>query len=309
MKQIVFVLAALASLFCVRAVFNHTSGLMAYAPFILLPLAGLAFYKVAKKFNIFGVALIALITLQSCTTVSGDKIGVYVENWGKSPEDYSVKMGTIWEFAKDTWVYEFPNQDFNIDFNPATYVSVDQVPFTVDPQVSWQLIATDEACRKWAFRFKYCNDDDTKFEEAVNNRIRAIVRDLVNEALYTNKADTILKAQFAIISVIETKLKKILYEELGIELTQFSMKIDPPTNLLQATQDRIQAEQALATNRAKLAAAEIEVKVKNMENQILTPQALARMRIEAWERAMYRFAESSNTKIVVPNDQSFLLSN
>lgn len=290
------------------------SGVAAYVPVVCIALVlGLVWTFRKSIIKLLMPALLVVLcatSLQSCfsgcSTIEPDKIGVWVQNWGKSPEDYSIVMGKApYDNAYSTWLREFPAREISLDIPEKEIPTKNGVVFVVDPAVSFALERSDESCRKYAFKFAaYKNDEE--FKQALSERVSKAARDAIINVLGNITGDSLLFNRAKAEKKIEDDLRAYLHEEFGINLTQYSVVIKPTPQLQQAIDQRLVAEQAYNTAKAKLASSEIEAQVRNNESKGLTPQILEKMRIDAqivgfqhdyW--AKQALANSQNAKIII----------
>lgn len=219
-----------------------------YGWFLGLILGLVVFWKPFAKW--IGLLSIILFT-SSCNFIPSDQIGVWVKNFGRSPEDYSIVMGKFpVDWTRSTWPLTFPGKPFTIDSEAFKVSSKDGVLFSVDPSVTAQLIRSDAACRKYAFKLSSYKDDvDSGLKEILQKEVLDAVRISINSA----PGDSVVYNQTILSNLVQDKLVNILNSKYGIDVIQFSMGIYPPKELQTSINDRLLVEQDAKRTLASLA--------------------------------------------------------
>lgn len=281
-----------------------------YAWFIGLMLSLVLFWKTIAKW--IGLLSVLFLTT-SCNFIPSDQIGVWVRNFGRTPNDYSIVMGKFpMDWTRSTWSLTFPGRPFTVDVEPFKVNSKDGIQFTVDPTVSTQLIRSNEACRKYAFKLSSYKDDiDSGLREILLKEVLDAVRNSINSAT----GDSVMFNQSYFSSETQERLISVLNSKYGIEVLQFSMGIQPPQNLQSAINDRLLAEQeakktlaSLATEEAKLKLEAIKAEQAKIQQAALTPAMLRKMELDAAVRIYKTLSESPN-KVIVVGDPSKVVLN
>lgn len=282
-----------------------------YAWFLGLMVAVFMFWKpIGKWLGLFSVLLLTT----SCNYIQSDEIGVWVKNFGRTPNDYSIVMGKFpKDWTRSTWPLIFPGRPFTVDVEPFKVNSKDGVQFTVDPTVSTQLIRSNEACRKYAFKLSsYKNDVETGLREILLKEILDAVRNSINSAT----GDSVMFNQSLLSEEAQARLANVLDSKYGVEVLQFSMGIQPPQNLQSAINDRLLAEQeakktlaSLATEEAKLKLEAIKAEQAKIQQAALTPAMLRKMELDAAVKIYTLLGKSSNKVIIVGDPNKVILGN
>lgn len=291
----------------------YLTGTWVYLPIIWI--AGLVVLVISKWKSIMkwlGI-LSVLFMFTSCNYIPSDQIGVWVKNFGRTPNDYSIVMGKFpKDFTRSTWAITFSGKPFPVSVDPIKVNSKDGIQFTVDPSVLCQLTRSNEACRKYAFKLSsYKSDVETGLQEMLLKEALDVVRSTINSA----NGDSVMFNQTKFSDIAQEELFKVMNMKYGIELLQFSMAIEPPRNLQEAINDRLLAEQETKKTLASVANEEALVKLQSVkaerariEQAQLTPAMLRKMELETMERIYDQLSKSPNTKIIVGNPDKIILN-
>lgn len=311
------VILALALLFLFQRVATDrgVNGLYAYLPysalFAVVVCAVLFRQKIA---NWIGLSCLALMGLSSCAYVPSDKIGVRVENFGKTPDDFKLVYGKFpQDWSASSWNIEYPGQSFGIPFDGFNVYCKDGVSLWCDPSILCELIRTDDACRKYAFKFA-AYKDESSFQTAIHQVILKEGLDAIRDQIGASVSDSILFERGKYEVRIQDQLRKALDSKYGINLSQFSVVLAPPEALQKAINDRLLAQEetkktmaSLQNAEAKLKLAEIDQRRMRIESQGLTPEILEKMKIEYSYNAWYHLANSPNKVFVSGNPVNFMM--
>lgn len=287
-----------------------SSGIWANFTPLLGVLAVLFFVFNAKKIlRWVGIPLIAILAFTSCDRVSSDEVGIWVQNYGKTPEDYSVVMGKApYDNSMSTWLIKLPATQQDIDLDPRKVPCGDGVEIIADPAISFTLGRNDEDVRKYAFKFKA---EGSTILGRVQSAVVKVNRDVVAEVFGRGRADSILANRNQIAQVIEDLVKKRCHEEYGVDVVTYSIFITPTPESQEAINRRLLAEQRLATEKANLEAEKLAAQVREAQGQNLTPAILEKLRLEtAYNIAQFQFwstqymAKSPGTKWVITQGQN-----
>lgn len=292
----------------------YLTGLLQWIPtlwFVVLIILGVTYWKsLAKWVGILSV----LFMFTSCNYIPSDQIGVWVKDFGRTPEDYSIVMGKFpKDFTRSTWAITFSGKPFPVSVDPIKVNSKDGIQFTVDPSVLCQLTRNNEACRKYAFKLSsYKSDVETGLQEMLLKEVLDVARSTVNSA----NGDSVMFNQTKFSELAQDALFQVLKDKYGIELLQFSMSIEPPRNLQEAINDRLLAEQETKKTLASVANEEALVKLQTVkaerakiEQAQLTPAMLRKMELETMTQIYEKLSKSPNKVIIVGNPEKIILNN
>lgn len=292
----------------------YLTGLWQWIPilwFVGLIILGAIYWKpLAKWVGILSV----LFLVSSCNYIPSDQIGVWVKDFGRTPENYSIVMGKFpKDFTRSTWAITFSGKPFPVSVDPIKVNSKDGIQFTVDPSVLCQLTRSNEACRKYAFKLSsYKSDVETGLQEMLLKEVLDVARSTVNSA----NGDSVMFNQTKFSELAQDALFEVLKDKYGIELMQFSMSIEPPRNLQEAINDRLLAEQETKKTLASVANEEALVKLQTVkaerakiEQAQLTPAMLRKMELETMTQIYEKLSKSPNKVIIVGNPEKIILNN
>jgi hypothetical protein len=312
MRILTLVIVLLATLFGLQKWATYSKGTEVFLPylvgiFILIVLVA-NFNKLKSWLKISSILILGSIGT-SCNFIASDKIGVRVENYGHQPEDYNLVYGKFpMDWSASSWNLEYPGQSFGVSINPFTVSTKDGVTFTCDPSVLVELIRQDDACRKYAFKFKAYKGEG-EFKAAIEQVILKECLDAVRFTIGSYVSDTILFNRTGFEIMIQTKLAKVLNETYGVNLSQFSLTLDPPQNLQQAINDRLLEQEKTKKTLASLENAKAEVELAKVQREKMLVQTAgytdAFLRNKALD--VYWALSQSNNKVFVIGDSKTLL--
>lgn len=315
-RVFVAILSLLVVWFCIQKVATYGSGIFAFTPilFIITVIGAVVFFHKAI-FKWFGFSMLIFCSFfTSCNFVPSDKIGVRVESYGKTPEDYNIVYGKFpADYSGSSWNLEFSGKSFGIPIDGFTVYSKDGVGLWADPSVLIELIRSNEACRKYAFKLSAYKNDDKGFEQAVSQIVLKETLDAVRENIGGVISDSIIFNRSKYETKIQKQLTEALNEKYGVNLSQFSVVIAPPQNLQDAINNRLTAQEqtkttlaSLENEKAKLQIASIVKERQLLESVGLTPSILEKMRIEYSYNAWITLAQSQNKVFVSGTPLNFL---
>lgn len=295
---------------------RHINGLAAYLPYIGIFLIGavviMSWQRISKW---IGFSLVVVVLLPSCNYIAADKVGVRVENFGKSPEDFKIVYGKFpADLSASSWNLEYPGQSFGVPIEGFNVFCKDGVSLWCDPSVLCELERSDEACRKYAFKFFSYQSPDA-FQKAIEQVVLKETLDAVRNVIGSAISDSIIFNRGAFEIRIQTQLAKVMSERYGTTLSQFSLILAPPESLQKAINDRLLAQEetkktmaSLDNAKAKLQLAEIDQRRMRIESEGLTPSILKKMELEYNYNAWYALSQSQNKVFISGSPTNFMLS-
>lgn len=293
---------------------NYLTGILQWIPILwfigLIILAATYWKQLAKWVGILSV----LFMFTSCNYIPSDQIGVWVKNFGRTKEDYSIVMGKFpKDWTRSTWAITFSGKPFAVGVDPIKVNSKDGIQFTIDPSVLCQLTRSNEAARKYAFKLSsYKTDVELGLQEMLLKEVLDVARSTVNSA----SGDSVMFNQTRFSDIAQESLFKVLETKYGIELLQFSMSIEPPRNLQEAINDRLLAEQetkktlaSVENERAKVELEEVKAQRAKIEQASLTPAMLRKIELDVMRDIYKDLSKSPNKVIVVGSPDKIILNN
>jgi len=312
MRTIIFIFSLLIVLFGLQKWATYSTGIETYIPylvgFVILALIVFNFEKLYKFLKLPTLLILASF-VTSCNFIASDKIGVRAENFGHSPEDYVLVYGKFpMDWSASSWNLEYPGQSFGVSVNPFQVSTKDGVTFTCDPSVLVELERTDAACRKYAFKFK-AYTDESAFKAAIEQVILKECLDAVRFTIGSYVSDTILFNRTGFETMIQAKLAKVLIETYGVNLSQFSLTLDPPANLQQAINDRLLEQEKTKKTVASLENAKAQVELAKVEKEKMLVQTAGYTEAFLRNKALdvYWALSQSNNKVFIVGDSKSLL--
>lgn len=317
-RIILLIVAVFGTLFIFQrfAADRNINGLAAYLPYLALAaLLWVAIANIQKIGKWIGLSMLAFIVLPSCNYIPADKIGVRVENFGKSPNDFKIVYGKFpADFSASSWNLDYPGQSFGVPIEGFNVFCKDGVSLWCDPSVLVELIRTDDACQKYAFKF-FSYQSAESFQKAIEQVLLKETLDAVRSVIGGSISDSIIFNRGAFETQIQNQLSKSMVDKYGLSLSQFSIILAPPEALQKAINDRLLAQEetkktmaSLNNATAKLQLAEIDQRRMRIESEGLTPSILRKMEMEYNFNAWYHLSQSPNKVFISGNPSNFMIS-
>jgi len=292
------------------------SGLYAWLPYIgyALLISSIFWGRITMS-KWIGTIPILLVFFSSCNYIASDKIGVRAENFGKSPSDFHLVYGKFpQDWSASSWNIEYPGQSFGIPVDGFNVYCKDGVSLWCDPSVLCELIRTDEACQKYAFKFSAYPSQE-QFEKAIQQVILKECLDAVRNTINESISDSIIFNRAKYETLMQNQLSKVLLDKYGINLSQFSTILVPPQELQKAINDRLLAQEetkktmaSLENATARLKLAEIDQKRMQIESAGLTPSILRKMEMEYNYNGWVTLAQSQNKVFISGSPSHFMVN-
>ncbi|WP_341839743.1 SPFH domain-containing protein [Chitinophaga caseinilytica] len=235
------------------------------------------------------IALLAIIIFcySSCTRIDAGHEGVLVRLYGsdKGVQDVSLVTGRVWynPFTED--VHEFPVFVQTADYEPFTVNAKDGSVFTVDPTITYKVIAghSPEIFQKYRKGIK----------EITTTTLYNYVRDAFRIQFNEFTTDSMISNRKGFESAVQAQLSAELTKE-GFQLEQLTSGIVYPESITQAidaknraVQQAMQVENELrvaeANARKLIVQAEAESRANQLRQQSLTPLLIQQQFIEKWD--------------------------
>ena len=310
MRIFLFISAILIALFFAQKMATYATGLFVYVPYLAI-FAVVVFLIVnyQKVIKWLGAGLFFVGFVSSCNFIESDKIGVRVENFGKTKDDYHIVYGKFpQDWSQSSWNLTYPGQSFGIGVDPFIVSSKDGVTFDCDPSVLVSLIREDQACQKYAFKFSAYKNEEA-FKGAIQQVILKECLDAVRFTIGSAVSDSILFNRTKFESIIQSKFAKSLTDVYGVNLDQFSLTLNPPAELQSAINDRLLAQEKTKKTLASLANAEAEVQLAEVERKKMLVQTAGYTDAYLKNKALdvYYALSQSNNKVFIVGDAKQIL--
>lgn len=231
--------------------------------------------------------LFSFTAMTSCTRIDAGHEGILVKLYGseKGVQDVSLVTGRVWYNPLTEEVFEFPTYVQTVDYNPFSVNAKDGSVFTVDPTISFRVMA-GESPRIFS---KYRKEIGQITETTLYNYTRDAFRIQFNQY----STDSIISNRQSFEDKVQQALGDALKKE-GFELEQMTSGLQYPEVIVQAVnlknkavQQAMQVENELkvaeAQARKKIVEAEAEAKANDLRQRTLTPLLIQQQFIEKWD--------------------------
>lgn len=233
------------------------------------------------------VLLLCLGLSSACTRIDAGHEGVLVKLYGtdKGVQSASLVTGRVWynPFAED--IYEFPTFIQTADYEPFTVNAKDGSVFSVDPTISFAVIAGNSPHIFTKYRKSLEEITTTTLLNYVKDAYRIQFNKYTTEGIISNRQ------QFE--NDVQDLLNKTLQKD-GFHLEQLTSGLVYPEVITQAINLKNQAVQramqvenelkvAEAQARKKIIEAEAEAKANQLRQQTLTSLLIQQQFIEKWD--------------------------
>lgn len=319
LNRIVFaVIALLCILFAFQRVATdrNINGIAAYIPYLALFVIFVFVVLYGSKIGKWmGISAAVLFLLPSCNYIPADKVGVRVENFGKSPNDFKIVYGKFpADWSASSWNLDYPGQSFGVPIEGFNVFCKDGVSLWCDPSILCELIRTDEACQKYAFKF-FSYQSAEAFQKAIEQVVLKETLDAVRNVIGGAISDSIIFNRGAFEFRMQTQLSKVMVDKYGLNLSQFSVILAPPEALQKAINDRLLAQEetkktmaSLDNAKAKLQLAEIDQRRMRIESEGLTPSILKKMELDYNLQGWLYLSQSNNKSFISGSPANFMIS-
>ncbi|MCC9168789.1 SPFH domain-containing protein [Pontibacter harenae] len=233
------------------------------------------------------IIFFSIVAAQSCTRIDAGHEGILVKLYGtdKGVQDVSLVTGRVWYNPLTEDVFMFPTFVQTVDYNAFTVNAKDGSVFTVDPTISFRVIA-GESPRIFG---KYRKDIEQITETTLYNYTRDAFRIQFNQY----STDSIISNRQSFEDKVQIALGESLRKE-GFELEQMTSGLQYPDEIVKAVnlknravQQAMQVENELkvaeAQARKKIVEAESEARANELRQRTLTPLLIQQQFIEKWD--------------------------
>ncbi|QCR24205.1 prohibitin family protein [Pontibacter sp. SGAir0037] len=233
------------------------------------------------------IILFSVTAMTSCTRIDAGHEGILVKLYGtdKGVQDVSLVTGRVWYNPLTEDVFQFPTFVQTVDYAAFTVNAKDGSVFTVDPTISFRVIA-GQSPRIFS---KYRKAIEQITETTLYNYTRDAFRIQFNQY----STDSIISNRQSFEDKVQQALGESLRKE-GFELEQMTSGLQYPEEIVravnlknQAVQQAMQVENELkvaeAQAKKKIIEAEAEAKANQLRQQTLTPLLIQQQFIEKWD--------------------------
>ncbi len=252
-----------------------------------------------KQQSIYGLGLLCLVVLASCTNVKPNYEGVLMANYGKNGKsDFSLQKGSVNTSGIGTALYQVPLYEQRVTFanNKDENMRIlhlkcsDNTEVTCHPVFSFKII--ESRAVDVVFENKQLDHEGAEFmEQLVSNILDVKIYDIMKKESREWTTDSLMATggQLRFEKAVE-ELVKTEFNKKGLELLTWSCQLD----YSESVKDRINERNKVQQNIGVIDQQIIEQKKKNdlaelkaQENKILssglTQQVLAQQMIEKWD--------------------------
>lgn len=253
-----------------------------------------------KTRTIVGIVLLLIVVMiipVRCTRIDAGYEGIEIKKYGsdKGVQDIAMVTGTVWYNHWTEGVEQFAIFVQTKDYEPFKINAKDGPEFTVDPTISFKVIAgqtpiifqkyrvdLDEIASttlynyvKDAFRIqfnKYTTEEITSRREEFEDRVQKyLIDELEKEGFHLEMLTSGLKYPDMIVEAINSKVKAV----------QESMKIENQLKAAEATA-RITIATAEGSAKSLVIQAKADAEANKLRQQSLTPLLIQQQFIERW---------------------------
>ncbi len=246
-------------------------------------------FRMNKALLWTGIALFVLVIFfyTSCTRIDAGHEGVKVQMYGsdKGVQDVSLVTGRVFFNPFTEEVHEFPVFVQTADYEPFTVNAKDGSVFTVDPTITYKVIAGHSPAIFQKYR--------KGIKEITSTTLYNYVRDAFRIQFNEFTTDSMISNRKGFENAVQAQLSSELTKE-GFHLEQLTSGIQYPESITQAidaknraVQQAMQVENELrvaeANARKLIVLAESEAKANQLRQQSLTPLLIQQQFIEKWD--------------------------
>ena len=246
-----------------------------------------------KKFTrIFGLGMLMLVFLTSCSRVAPNYQGVLMQDWGKNGKsDFTLVKGRVNTIAPGTELFQVPLWEQRADFGDRvlTLKAADNTAFSSKPTYSYRVIEARGI--DVVFNNKQLNSGDEFMRSVEDNVLEPKIYDIMKESSRSFSTEKLMENGGSL--VYERAVEKLVrqeFEKRGLELVNFSSQLEFSTKVT----DKIDSRNEVNTNITVLDQ-QIEEQLKKNElyrlqslgNKIIsegiTPEILDQQAVKKWD--------------------------
>jgi regulator of protease activity HflC (stomatin/prohibitin superfamily) len=230
---------------------------------------------------------LALATLASCTRIDAGHEGILIKQYGsdRGVQDVSLVTGRVWYNPWTEYVEQYATFVQTVDYEAFNVNAKDGSEFTVDPTLSFNIIAGNSP----KIFSKYRKD----LEEVSKTTILNYVKDAFRLQMNKYTTDEIVSNREKFENDVQSTLSKVLESE-GFKLEQLTSGLKYPQTIVdavnaknKAVQDAMKVENELRVTEAQakklIVQAEAEKKANELKQVSLTPLIIQQQFIEKWD--------------------------
>ena len=237
-----------------------------------------------KNILLFGLAL---ATLASCTRIDAGYEGILIKQYGtdKGVQDVSLVTGRVWYNPWTEDVEQYATFVQTIDYDAFGVNAKDGSSFSVDPTLSYNIVAGNSPKIFTKYR--------KSLEEVSKTTILNYVKDAFRLQMNKYTTDEIVSNREKFENDVQKTLSDVLEKE-GFKLEQLTSGLQYPKTIVDAVNSKnkavqeamkVENELRLVEAQAKkmIVQAEAEKKANELKQQSLTPMLIQQQFIEKWD--------------------------
>ena len=244
------------------------------------------------------LAIIAILTIISCTRIDAGHEGIKVNLYGsnKGVDNVELCTGMVWYNPITERVYEYPTFVQTVDYDPFTINAKDGSEFSVDPTLSIKMIDGSSPAIFKKYR--------KSVEDIIAGTLYNYTKDAFRVQLNKFTTDEIVSNRETVEKAIESQLREELTKE-GFNLEQLTSGLKYPQSIVDAVNAKnkaVQEAQRVANEleivkaeaEKKIVAAQAEKEANELRTKALTPAILQQQWIEKWDGSVPQVITSEN---------------
>lgn len=253
-----------------------------------------------NKVKILLLVLVAS-SVFSCTRVDPGYTGVLMQNFGKTPEDYSIVTGRVWTIAPGTFLYQVPTTEKTGELKGQKILSSSSTAFQLEVYYIYNAIASRATDIVTNYR-QYDNSDDDWFDNIEVNSLNRRVGSVCNELASSFDNSVLLFNQTRYKDTAKTLIRKV-FEEYGFDLNDVTITLTANDALAQVVNDQVTSverakvletkkreealkrETELANAKADIEIQKLKAESRRIESLSLSNTNLQKIALEGWIKA------------------------
>lgn len=243
----------------------------------------------------FGLLILSLLVIVSCTRVAPNYFGVLMENYGKSGKgDYSRVSGKVNDWGPGTELFQVPAWEQRADFSDNDDKQLklkagDNTEFTAKPLYSYRAIESKVV--DLVFQNARLGSGEEFMKKLENNILEPRIYDIIKEESRKYTTDTLMAQGGSLL--FEQRVQTIVkaeFEKSGLELMTFSSNLDFSNKVKEKIDARNEVntnlsvlDQQIAEQKKKNELEELKAQQNIIRSRGITPQILDEQAIQKWD--------------------------
>lgn len=235
----------------------------------------------------FLLAVVIALGAVSCTRIDAGHEGIKIKQYGseKGVQDVSLVTGRVWYNPWTEDVEQYPTFIQTVDYEPFDVNAKDGSSFTVDPTLSFNIVAGNAPKIFTKYRKDLEDVSKTTILNYVKDAFRLQMNKYTTDEIVSNREKFENDVQKTLAGVLEAEGFKL--EQLTSGLKYPQTIVDAVNSKNKAVQEAMKVENELRVAEAQakkmIVQAEAEKKANELKQQSLTPMLIQQMFIEKWD--------------------------